>query len=115
MMAGMHEKKPRRWFRFSLRTLLAIILILSLALGWFTTQLRWKRDRKRTRDWAIQHYVTYYYPGGDQIPAPSWGLRLLGEHGIPKMVVKMRWNEGDEALIELKRAFPECQIEVDRY
>lgn len=41
-------KPRRRWFRYSLRTLLALVLVTCLGLGWFAHKLKQARDQKET-------------------------------------------------------------------
>ena len=63
------------------------------------------------RDWARQHGVEDHYPNGDPIPV-SWTLTLLGEKGIPEMIVHMGKNESKDGLNELIRVYPECHVGV---
>lgn len=48
----MSQKPRRRWFRFRLRTLLVMVTILSLPLGWVGWELDQRRREKATIDWV---------------------------------------------------------------
>jgi len=75
-----------RWFRFSLRTLLIVVVLLSLPLGWFVRQAQ--RQRKAVE--AIRKaggLVWYDYEldedgfstGTEEPPTPAWLRELIGD------------------------------------
>lgn len=85
----MTETTPkRRWFRFSLRTLLVVVLLLSLPLGWFAVKLR-QAEKQRKAVEAIREArgrVVYDYELKDdefyvrpEPPGPAWLRRLVGD------------------------------------
>ena len=43
-------KRKRRWFQFSLRTLLIVVTLFCIAAAWFTEQARIVRERKAILD-----------------------------------------------------------------
>src|SRR5262245_9910567 len=98
--------------RFTLRTMLVLIALISVPVAWITYHVNWVSNRHRALVWARQHDVEYHYPDGDPIPV-SWTLSLLGETGIPEMNVRMEKNEGREGLNDLIRLFPECHVSTD--
>src|SRR6476469_5413051 len=62
--------------RFTLRTLLIAIVLLSVPMAWTTYRLNWIRQR---HEFLRRDGVSYSYPGfGARLPAP-WSLRLFGE------------------------------------
>lgn len=44
--------KPRRWFRFRLRTLLVMVTLLSIPLGWVSWELDQRRKEKVVTAWV---------------------------------------------------------------
>jgi Leucine-rich repeat (LRR) protein len=46
--------KPRRWFRFRLRTLLVMVTLLSIPLGWVGWELDQRRKEKKVIAWVEQ-------------------------------------------------------------
>jgi hypothetical protein len=90
-MNCMTAPKPKRhWSRFSLRTLLVFLLVLSLPLGWFALKLH-KARRQREAVGAIVEmggfvYYDYQLEKGSMLPdpaaepgSPAWLRRLLGD------------------------------------
>ena len=89
------RKTKRRWFQFSLRTLLIGVFVLSLPLSWFAVRMeRARRQREaveaieRLGGWVV--YTEGSVPEDpapedpfdedpfDSTPDPDWGRRLLG-------------------------------------
>lgn len=82
------EPPKRRWFQFRLRTLLIVVLVLSMPLSWFA----WRMERARRQRAAVEAieqvggYVGYNAypippPGMVRVvptPKPSWLRNLLG-------------------------------------
>jgi hypothetical protein len=79
----------RRRFRYSLRTLLALIVLVSVGLGWLALKMR-KAERQRKAVEAIREAggeVEYDYQrteGGClsvelELPAPAWLMDLVGD------------------------------------
>jgi hypothetical protein len=66
-----NPKPRRRWFRFSLRTMLVLVTLLCLYLGW---AMNWKRQR---REWLERSDVASFNIGKNA-HAP-WPLRPLGK------------------------------------
>ena len=75
-------KPTRRWFRFSLRTMLVLVTVVCIYLGW---AMNWKHKRHAMLDnfKSLAKRGSYYPPEGiiygGSAPLP---LRLLGEHGV---------------------------------
>src|SRR5689334_19846235 len=80
----------RRWFQFSLRTLLILTTVVAIGCGWFAMKIR----RARRQDAAVealrkacQANVFYDYQtpgsgnrGSDVPPGPAWFRSIFGEH-----------------------------------
>ncbi len=87
----------RRWFRFSLRTLLIVVLLLSLPLGWFALKMR-EAEKQRKAVEAIEKAggtVWYDYQEDEsgmlmaelEPPAPTWLRELVGEDFFSDVIV----------------------------
>jgi hypothetical protein len=81
-------KPKRRWFQFSLRTLLVFVLLVSIGMSWFAARMTKARRQKKAVQ-AIERaggMVSYDYQGdgpfGDphaQPPVLKWARELLGD------------------------------------
>src|ERR1700674_3567123 len=81
-------KPRRRWFQFSLRTLMLLMVVISVGLGFMGRKLQRVREQRQTVA-AIQKLggvVAYTYPaslfgGGssDAPPGPAWLTKMLGD------------------------------------
>ena len=99
----MTEAKPkRRWFRFSLRTLSALVIATGLASFWAVEKLNWIRQRHRFLD------LHYGSPLSDPMLVNTrmpWSLRLFGERCVDYLS-----GVPDIYMNEAKLLFPESQI-----
>jgi hypothetical protein len=129
-------KPRRRWLQFSLRTLMALVVLLSLPLAWFALKIR-KAERQRQAVEAIRKtggVVVYDYefevfanrlaeakllgvdmnygPNEPEPPAPEWLRGLLGVDFFSDVAVVdlTRTHATKEGIEELKRALPNCDI-----
>ena len=86
--------KPRRWFRFSLRTFFVLLTLAACAAWWVQVQLKWIHDR---HDVLMQHmhWVAGY---------PPWSLRLFGEPGISTI------SAPDAQQARVQELFPEAEV-----
>jgi Leucine-rich repeat (LRR) protein len=78
-------KPKRRWFQFSLRTLLVFVLLVSIGLSWFGVKMQ-KARRQKEAVKAIEKAggeVLYDYglgaPFADEPSVPKWARALLGD------------------------------------
>ena len=101
--------KRRRWFRYSLRTLLILLTLFGVWLG---VQGKWVRDRQRMLQWLSTKPVTIQYG-----PAP-WPLAISTTKGVKNIL----WcytngpspaeRESHRKLqTELENLFPEAKVE----
>jgi hypothetical protein len=82
----MTETKPkRRWFRFSLRTLFALVTVFGVAMCWFEQQLEIVRHRKQLLallDLELHTFRTYtghhFEKTSARMPALRHILRMTG-------------------------------------
>jgi hypothetical protein len=110
-----NSQGKRRWLRFSTRTLLVAVTILCVWLGW---QVHIVRERKRLREWAIEHggYVNVEYVATPftavvrprRISVP-WYRKLLGDQAIATISFSRSW-ENEEQAKEIDVYFPEADI-----
>lgn len=92
---------PRRWFRFSLRTLFLIVTILCVWIGY---QLNWIRQRHAYFQRPFRTFSDREVLTKSEAPFP---LGLFGEYGIVQI-----WVHTDEEKRIAKKLFPEAKISL---
>ena len=95
--------EPRRWSRFSLRTMLVVVVVISIPLAWVGYSLNWIRQR---------HEVLNYrgvWQMGNREPAAPMCLWVLGENGVGCLTLPKNSPLSEE---EVKRLFPETIVFV---
>ena len=115
--------KPFRSFKFSIRTVLIVVAVLGIAMGW--TRLQYKRiaERKQFLSWLtagyaeynsqVGHYGHYYLNGRDnRAPAP-WNLRLFGELGVSEIMI-YRPSQTTYPEEQIRKLFPEADLIILR-
>lgn len=111
--------KPRRRFRFSLRTVFVLITLLGMALAWVVVQVKWINDRHyalRFSDHAGAVLpATVVSPRPGPVPPAPWSIRILGEKGRRTICVVRDSKDMTDAQFEAKveriqRLFPEAEI-----
>jgi hypothetical protein len=82
-------KRKRRWFQFSLRTLMIVVTVFAIVGGWFGAKMERARRQKATVEairksvgWAGYDYQVE--PSGQLIPnatppSPAWLRKMLGD------------------------------------
>ena len=101
----------RRWFRFSLRTLLVVVVLLCLPLGWFAARLRdAERQRKaveaiRAAGGAVKYDYQEAGGWGAEPNAPAWLREVVGDDFFSDVVEVhlLGTTFGDESMEHLKR------------
>jgi hypothetical protein len=79
-------KHRRRWFRFSLRTLLIVVTILSVPLGWVGWKRKQVRQERVTITWVEKM-------GGDAYFSPlNYGKRSWWEESTDKWFGERVWS-----------------------
>src|SRR3954462_2715909 len=99
----MNDKPKRRWLQFSLRTMLVLVTIVCVGLGWWVQRSKeWIRQR---HEWLANHPGQSGLNIGPTLhqPLAPFSLRLFGESGMPRIYV----TPGDDRL-EATRLFPEA-------
>ena len=103
--AAMSEppKRNRRWFQFSLRTLIIVVTLNCVITGWLGMQATvvWERRVMLSR-----------FPGGysvdDDNAGISWIRHLFGDQGIG--LIQLGGSPTDEQLHRYRTTFPEACI-----
>lgn len=99
--------KPRRRFRFGLKTLLGVVVLVALPASWVGYSLRWIDARKEFR---VVH-DSARLRGIPHTPRSAPGLLwLFGERPV------LNWQTSEltrEEVAEAKRLFPEAFPETD--
>ena len=113
-------KPPRRWFRFSLRTLLIVITLLACWLGWESSIVRRRQAvmkefeaKEAFRVFTADAWVGRYPPGAKLPPVATVPLvrRLLGDKAIQEVSYTAWYGGFAEADLEkLKQTFPEAEF-----
>ena len=99
----MTDPRPkRRWFQYSLRTLLLLVLLVSLPLSWLATKIQQKKAERRAvaEIERLGGEVEYDYewgiaplpPGATwevSRPGPAWVRKLLGDDFFSDVVCVM--------------------------
>lgn len=97
---------PKTWrFRFGLRTLLIVVVILAVPMTWTSYSLRWIQQRRafRTAHYSAISRLRPIYRFRD---APAT-LLLFDEPGVCGWYVK---GMSDAEIAEARRLFPEAAI-----
>ncbi len=93
LLAPFLDKSLRDWFRFSVRGLLVLVLVLGVWLGWLVRRVKAQQEAVRTiqqaggfvqYDWELYRGLTI--PGA-RPPAPDWLVKLIGIDYFGKVVV----------------------------
>ena len=108
----MDEKPKRRWFRFSLRTLLVVVAMLSVPLAWVASPHHWIRQRRAAEAEAaicIRCYKPMLTCPHDPVIPPT-PLERFGEVGFS--FVLMKPGTPADRVLEVARLFPEAYVGI---
>jgi hypothetical protein len=106
-------KRTRRWYQFRLRTLLVVVTLFCLIVGWIAIQARVAHQRKAALAGYSRFIILYSFVDEDSRVALTSPLkRLFGDKPIAYMVVSAALS-GDD-LKRLREVFPEAEIELRR-
>jgi hypothetical protein len=83
-------KRKRRWFQFSLRTLLVFTVVCAIGSAWVARKMEQKRDELKTVEDIVesggQVFYDYQILKGGEPPGPDWLRKLLGENFFSEVV-----------------------------
>jgi hypothetical protein len=107
-------KKPRkrRWFQFSLRTLLIGVTLLAVACAYVAHEKAIADRRRDLLKWIGQHQSQIRTDGGlpvdEEVEKPSFVRRLLGDQIIAEVYLRQEVSEDD--IQRIKDTFPGVRI-----
>src|SRR5689334_2581407 len=101
----MNPRPTRRWFRFSLRTMLALVTVVCIYLGW---AMNWIRQRRVFAKSQVGIFVLQKERTDGTAPLAPYGLWILGEKGIGEIYPN---NQNSER--EAVELFPEAVVRWD--
>jgi hypothetical protein len=104
-------KRKRRWFQFSLRTLMIVVTLLAVACGYVGWQAKIVRERRAMVDWINNHngLVTINYPMPRRPPHSVASVReLLGDHAIVR--IELQPDTDATNVQRIRSLFPEATI-----
>ncbi len=104
----------RRWFRYSLRTLLLVIVAVSVGLGWFTARMKnAQRQQAAVATIVSLSGLVVFDDQPDDLtvaptvsPVPGWLRRLLGDDFFRTAVHVVAFND---ATMEAVRELPDIR------
>jgi len=100
----MTSSTKRRWFQFSLRSIIIVVTLLGFTFGWIAYQLSWIRQRQEIIASPKFSYGTGEY-GFGPTPIAPWHLRIFDETGYTGVsliiVDEERVRFGSEVFIDL--------------
>ena len=109
--------KPRRWFRFNLRTIFALLTVFGV---WLAVQVNWIRQRHALLgppehtgvDPSFISRVMSLSGAPDEFETRDapWPLRWLGERGVYALDIRDDMPESEVARI--RALFPEAEVEL---
>jgi hypothetical protein len=103
-------KRKRRWFQFSLRSLMIFTMVVAIACGWVGWQAKIVRDRKSELNRAVNLRLIGI-DSEDQAKAIPWVRRLFGDVSVNS--ISMPPDTTIDELERLRALFPESRVTSD--
>jgi hypothetical protein len=98
-------KRKRRWFQFSLRTLMIGVTVLAILFAYIGSQLKFMRERHEA---AASHQEVFSWVIPAIRPEAPWPLRWFGEEAY--LGIDAGNTASDDEIANLKLLFPEAVI-----
>jgi hypothetical protein len=104
-------KRKRRWFQFSLRTLMIVVTLLAVPCAYVGWQTKIVRERKAVLANCSRSIILYSFADeADQSSLISPVKRWLGDVAVQYIVVSAAFDLADLKVI--REAYPEAEIEL---
>jgi hypothetical protein len=97
-----NQPKPRRWFRFSLRTMFVLVTVGCVWLGWEVNQVRVRAELRNSLKKQFEISGKEVYIGSDD----SWRSRFLGDLKIKHVTFPGGSPRCWDLLVTAKAVFP---------
>jgi hypothetical protein len=107
------QKPRRRWFQFRLRTLLIVVVLLAIPLGYVGHEAYIARERVAIRIWSVYaDRVAWIKPKHDTWGSDSSFLvrRLFGDVEVGSIWIPTKPGVSDEQQQRIRELFPEAQL-----
>ena len=101
-------KRKRRWFQFSLRTLMIVVTLLAVPFGYVGWQAKIVRERRAELNRAIDGRQLVICGNGEVLVIP-WIRRTLGDQRVG--AIKVLTGTDAAELERLRILFPEAEIQ----
>jgi hypothetical protein len=107
----------RRWFTFSLRTLLVLVTLAACITCWLAYHLTWMNQRRQAIEWLAAQEDSWYSPSlrGAQVQRRApWQLWMLGEGGVLAIGIDREFDGRSPVPFnaeQLKSLFPEARVD----
>jgi hypothetical protein len=102
--------RKRRWFQFSLRSLMIFTMVVAVACGWVGWQAKIVRDRKSELNRAVNMRLIGI-DSDDRAKAIPWLRRLFGDVSVNS--ISMPPDTTIDELDRLRALFPESRVTSD--
>jgi hypothetical protein len=117
----MNAKLRRRWFRYSLRTLLIVMTVVCCWLAWESSVVRYRNATRKdlqssgfsmttAAEWS--RWTHYTIPGGNAPKGAQVSIvrRWLGDEAIQQITYPPHLGTNKEQLARAAKAFPEAEL-----
>jgi hypothetical protein len=102
-------KRKRRWFQFSLRSLMIVTLVIAVPCAYVGWQEKVVRERRAEFKRAVDGRLLEICGNGETIVIP-WFRRVLGDHRVASIKVPTGTDAAE--LDRLRVLFPEAEVKV---
>src|SRR5690242_12995468 len=104
----METTKPdRRWYQFSLRTLLIFLTLACVVMAWTVDKFNWKRARWEVLDsGTVKRIYAKSVADRRKAPNPPWSLRMVGEWFLGADALELPTETPDAELQRVQELFP---------